>query len=91
MSTPTDNKGEIDGRPVTWYYQRAENDQEGRLSWAEGRVTCEYVPWAERFEITIHCSPGSATFKVSYQIISAIVSNNDQHQTLSGRMSNLTT
>lgn len=41
MSSPTDNKGEIDGRSVTWFYQRAENDQEGRLSWAEGRVTCK--------------------------------------------------
>lgn len=41
MSSPTDNKGEIDGRPVTWFYQRPENDEEGRLSWAEGTVTCK--------------------------------------------------
>jgi hypothetical protein len=43
MSSPSDSHGEIDGRPATWFYQRAEKDQEGRLSWAEGRVTCEYV------------------------------------------------
>ena len=42
MSSPSDNKGEIDGRPVTWFYQRPENDQEGRLSWAEGTVTCKW-------------------------------------------------
>jgi len=48
MSSPTDNKGEIDGRPVTWFYQRPENDQEGRLSWAEGTVTCKSVPLACR-------------------------------------------
>lgn len=41
MSSPTDKQGEIDGRSVTWFYQRAENGQDGRLSWAEGTVTCE--------------------------------------------------
>lgn len=49
MSSPADNQGEIDGRPVTWFYQRAENDQEGRLSWAEGRVTCKYCLWLWSF------------------------------------------
>jgi hypothetical protein len=43
MSSPADNQGEVDGRSVTWFYQRTEKDQEGRLSWAEGRVTCKYV------------------------------------------------
>lgn len=47
MSSPTDNKGEIDGRPVTWFYQRPESDQEGRLSWAEGTVTCKLVSLAQ--------------------------------------------
>lgn len=45
MSSPAENKGEIDGRPVTWFYQRPESDQEGRLSWAEGTVTCKSVLW----------------------------------------------
>jgi hypothetical protein len=43
MSSTADNQGELDGRSVTWFYQRTEQDQEGRLSWAEGRVTCKDV------------------------------------------------
>jgi len=35
MSTTERNHGEIDGRPVTWRYQRTENDQVGSFSWAE--------------------------------------------------------
>jgi len=40
-STPVDTSGAVDGRPVTWFYKRAEVGEEGRLSWAEGTIVCE--------------------------------------------------
>jgi hypothetical protein len=95
MSTPTDNKGEIDGRPVTWYYQPAENDQDGRLSWAEGRVTCKYVAWKQASIDGNHCSArdilcGFLLLQLFLQH-SATVSNNNQHQIPSGQLSSPTT
>jgi hypothetical protein len=44
MPTTEDTHGEVDGRSVTWRYQRAENDQEGNFSWSEqdGKATCKY-------------------------------------------------
>jgi len=44
MSTTENQHGELDGRPVTWLYRRAGNDQEGSFSWADrdGNVECKY-------------------------------------------------
>ena len=44
MSTTEDSHGEVGGRPVSWRYQRAENDKEANFSWAEqdGNGACKY-------------------------------------------------
>lgn len=35
-----ENQPELDGRPVTFHYKRAEQGQDGQISWHEGRVSC---------------------------------------------------
>jgi hypothetical protein len=45
MSTTENKHGQVNGRPVTWRYQRTENDQVGNFSWSErdGKVACKYL------------------------------------------------
>lgn len=51
-STPGDTSGAVNGRPVKWFYKRAQDGEDGRLSWAEGSVVCESFKVSERNDIS---------------------------------------
>ena len=41
-SSPAHTEGQIDGRPVSFFYKRADGDnEETKLSWTEGYKVCE--------------------------------------------------